>query len=306
MRVWGQFVWHGDCSRHLRRADETTLGGRTMRKHATLAKTLLLSASLGLAAACELPPVQTFEKRSGAPTPGEGQAADQVARETENARIDNAPHWIQINSIADTVFKTNPVDSGALLQSEKCPLPRGTRHSLAAAPEWNGSHVKITLKQPMVGCNFTTGFVFAAHIGSSNDPAPTSSGKKYRTVTTLYTTENTPIEGGPKDRCGRNLNTLDDYMNWKANEVSVAMDRLALPYGTLIRIPEIEKRLKVSEPIPFKVVDTGSAFIGKGFARMDICVGHNQDTIFSSKYVWMSHGSFEFEVISMGKSFDCY
>jgi hypothetical protein len=270
-----------------------------------------LMLSIVAIAACDLPRVQTFEKRMGGANPGGGggggQAADQSKRETENApSADNSPHWIQIIPSNDTIFKTDPVDSGALLKNEKCVLHRGTRHSLAAEPEWIGAHVKIKLKQPMVGCPFTVGYVFAAHIGSSLDPAPTPSGKKFQTVTTLYTTENTPIEGGPKDRCGRKLNTLDDYMNWKANEVSVAMDRLALPYGTLIRIPEIEKRLKVAEPIPFKVVDTGSAFIGQGSTRMDICVGHNQETIFSSKYVWMSHGSFEFEVISMGKSFDCY
>ncbi len=269
---------------------------------------LILLMIIPTLAACEMPPVKTFEQRTGsANTGGDGQAADKAAPNTEkNQSDDNSPHWIQIVSSNDTLFKTAAVDSGALLKNEVCPLHKGTRHSLAAAPEWIGSHLKITLKKPMVGCAFTSGFVFASHVGSSNDPAPNPSGKTYRTVTTLYTTENTPIEGGPKDRCGRKLKTLDDYMNWKADEVSVAMDRLALPYGTLIRIPEIEKRLKVSEPIPFRVVDTGGAFIGKGFARMDICVGHNQDTIFSSKYVWMSHGSFDFEVISLGKSFDCY
>lgn len=280
-----------------------------MLKTSNLKRFVAVVAGLFVVGACELPPVQTFEKRvPSTNSPGGGaQAADQNSRNTESGQsTGHSHHWIQVNSNADTLFKTDAVDSGALLKNEKCALHKGTRHALAEAPEWLGAHVKIKLKQTMVGCAFTEGFVFAAHISSSSEAPPEPSSKIYKTVTTLYTTENTPIEGGPKDRCGRKLNTLDDYMSWKANEVSVAMDRLALPYGTLIRIPEIERRLKVSDPIPFKVVDTGSAFIGQGFARMDICVGHNQDTIFSSKYVWMSHGSFEFQVISMGKSFDCH
>ncbi len=270
-------------------------------------QTVIGVMALTLFSGCELPPVKTFEIRPSNPsTPGRAtQAADRNTVEAGN-RPDSTPHWIQIISASDTVFKAENTDSSALAKEEKCALPRGTRHSLASSPEWIGSHAKITLKQPMVGCSFTTGWIFAAHIGSSSDEPPAQERTTHRTVTTLYTTENTPIEGGPKDRCGRKLNTLDDYMNWRAEEVSVAMDRTALPYGTLIRIPEIEKRLKVKDPIPFKVVDTGGAFVGKGFTRMDICVGHSQSTIFSSQYVWMSHGTFDFEVISMGKSFDCY
>lgn len=273
-----------------------------------IAKTLVSGAFY--LSGCELPAVKTFEMRPSLPpqpgAPG-GDSRGATSVPVENSpQPDNAKHWIQIAATHDTFFKIQNVDSTALLSQEKCLLPRGTRHSLSAAPEWIGSHMKVTLKQPMAGCPFTTGWVYTAHVGESSDQAPEPEQKTHTTQTTLYTTENTPIEGGPKDRCGRKLNTLDDYMNWKAEEVSVAMDRLALPYGTLIRIPEIERRLKVSDPIPFRVVDTGSAFIGKGFSRMDICVGHNQETIFSSKYVWMSHGTFEFQVLSLGKSFDCY
>ena len=160
----------------------------------------------------------------------------------------------------------------------------------------------------MVGCSFKTGYVYEPHIGSfsNSESSPRPSNNVYSVQTTLYTTENNSMEGGSKDRCGRPLHTLDDYMNWDANEVSVAMDKYALPYGTIIRIPEIEKRLKVKDPIPFKVVDTGGAFYNQGTSRMDICVGHSQSTIYSSKYSWISHGKFEFEVISLGKSIDCH
>ena len=295
----------------------------------------MIVAGVWILSACDLPPVRTFQvepkpatenqsdsfkgennldndkqelPRNEKETPryDQGRAADRVVTGDSSPQNSHSPHWIEIITSADTLLKIQNVDSAALLKYEKCPLPRGTRHSLATAPEWIGSHVKVSLKQPMVGCPFTSGWIFAAHIGAASDDPPTPETKTHNAVATLYTTENTSIEGGPKDRCGRKLNTLDDYMNWKSEEVSVAMDRLALPYGTLIRIPEIEKRLKVSDPIPFRVVDTGGAFVGKGFSRIDICVGHNQDTIFSSKYVWMSHAKFEFQVISLGKSFDCY
>lgn len=279
-----------------------------------------------ICAACELPPVKTFEVRANQPTaPGNGsQGAD--GREThsnnQNGEHSNqsrpTSHWIQISSSTDTLFKAQNADSSTLSREEKCPMPRGTRHALAAAPEWlNNSHAKITLHHKMVGCSFTTGYLFVPHIGATSDDPPSTpqpsppasgqpSGTTYTSEATLYTTENTPMEGGPKDRCGRLLNTLDDYMNWKADEVSVAMDTMALPYGTVIRIPEIERRLNVKDPIPFRVVDTGSAFIGKGTSRLDICVGHSQNDIYSSKYIWMSHFKFEIQVVSWGKSFACH
>lgn len=264
-------------------------------------------AALQLILACELPAVKTIYLQPEGP--------DRTSRASQPAGGDNSSleragdpshHWIQVDQESDTLFKREAVDSATLERDDKCPLPRGTRHSLAEAPQWQDSHIKITLEKEMAGCPFRTGWVFAGHVASSSDEKPASFKKTHTGVATLYTTENTPMEGGPLDRCGRKLNTLDDYMNWRANEVSVAMDRLALPYGTLIRIPAIEKRLNVADPIPFRVVDTGSAFQGKGLSRLDICVGHSQDTIYSSKYVWMSHASFEYEIIKLGDSFACY
>lgn len=257
--------------------------------------------------ACELPPVKTIYQQPTGPI-SSGRATHPAEGDTTTTEKGggSTPHWIEVSKEHDTVFKARPSDSSTLSKNEKCNLPRGTRHSLAHEPQWQDSHAKITLEKEMVGCPFRTGWVFVGHIGASSDAAPPAIKRSHTGVATLYTTENTAMEGGPLDRCGRKLNTLDDYMNWRVNEVSVAMDRLALPYGTLIRIPEIEKRLNVADPIPFRVVDTGSAFQGKGMSRLDICVGHSQDTIYSSKYVWMSHASFEYEIIKLGDSFHCY
>jgi len=79
------------------------------------------------------------------------------------------------------------------------------------------------------------------------------------------------MEGGYKDRYGAPLQTLQDFLEGKASYVSVAMDRqLNIPRGRIVRIPEIEKHFQ--KPIIFKVVDTGGAFSGKGYSRIDICV----------------------------------
>ncbi len=76
------------------------------------------------------------------------------------------------------------------------------------------------------------------------------------------------------------LYTLDAYRRGKAPYVSVAMDNSTnnpLPYGTMLSSPDFEG-------IPFRVMDTGSAFNGKttkygpakGLSRMDIARDTNQ------------------------------
>jgi len=81
----------------------------------------------------------------------------------------------------------------------------------------------------------------------------------------------------PIDRIGAELRSLEQFLAGKADFVSVAMD---LPsnlgseyngrykYGSVLRIPSLEKLYNTS--IPFVVVDTGSAFYGKGTSRIDI------------------------------------
>ena len=86
------------------------------------------------------------------------------------------------------------------------------------------------------------------------------------------------MEGGFKDRMGVPLTTLQDYMANKAAYVSVAMDaKLAIPYGTVVKIPEIEKDYQ--QTIEFRVVDNGGAFKGKGYTRIDICTANRHESL---------------------------
>jgi 3D (Asp-Asp-Asp) domain-containing protein len=269
-----------------------------MKKFRPVLFLLVLSA---ISASCDLPAVKTIQQKDERQTPQRGAEQPNPV----SPAPDKSPHWIEISKDFDTLLKAEPVDSSQLERGKKCPLPRGTRHNLAKSPYWQGSHIYVELKKPMAGCDMTSGWVFVKHVGQSSDSQLGPVQSTHKSEATLYTTENTAIEGGPKDRCGRPLSTLEDYLNGSAEYVSIAMDKSALQYGTVVRIPEIEKYFGLSQPIPFKVVDTGSAFYGKGMSRFDICVGHDQQTIYSKRFIWMSHKTFDFQVIRRGASFDC-
>lgn len=102
-------------------------------------------------------------------------------------------------------------------------------------------------------------------------------GKSYPARGTGYFPENSRMEGGFLDRKGKPLHTLQDYLAGKAPFVSVAMDSKAFPYGTKLRIPELEK--KYGQKIDFRVVDTGGAFKGKGTSRIDICTANRRASL---------------------------
>jgi peptidoglycan hydrolase-like protein with peptidoglycan-binding domain len=116
---------------------------------------------------------------------------------------------------------------------------------------------------------------------SSSRPPVTSSthtqGAQYQARGTGYYPANTRLEGGFLDRKGKPLNTLQDYLAGKAPYVSVAMDSKAFPYGTRLRIPELEK--KYGRSIDFRVVDTGGAFRNKGTSRIDICTANEKASL---------------------------
>ncbi len=94
----------------------------------------------------------------------------------------------------------------------------------------------------------------------------------YEAVGSGYFPDPSLMEGGFTDMRGRPLRTLQDYLAGRASYVSVAMDLRAFPYGTRLRIRELEARY--GQRIEFRVVDTGGAFRGKGTARMDICTAN--------------------------------
>jgi 3D (Asp-Asp-Asp) domain-containing protein len=112
--------------------------------------------------------------------------------------------------------------------------------------------------------------------GSSADVG-TPSGPTYLARGTGYYPSSDPIEGGFTDRRGAPLHTLQDYLAGRADYVSVAMDTTAFPYGTHVRIPELEA--EYGQEIDFRVVDTGGAFRGKGTSRIDICTASRHDSL---------------------------
>jgi len=108
-------------------------------------------------------------------------------------------------------------------------------------------------------------------------PSMTPTGQQFTAKGTGYFPDNSPMEGGFKDRKGAPLHTLQDFLSGKSKYVSVAMDSKAFPYGTKLRIPELEK--KYGRPIEFRVVDTGGAFKGKGTSRIDICTANRKASL---------------------------
>ncbi len=107
--------------------------------------------------------------------------------------------------------------------------------------------------------------------GDVFDP-PRPTGQSYAARGTGYFPDASAMEGGFVDRQGAPLGTLQDYLAGRAPYVSVAMDSKAFPYGTRLRIPELEA--KYGRAIEFRVVDTGGAFRGKGTSRIDVCTAN--------------------------------
>ena len=102
-------------------------------------------------------------------------------------------------------------------------------------------------------------------------------GQKFKARGTGYYPDSSPLEGGFVDRRDQPLRTLQDFLSGKANYVSVAMDSKAFPYGTKLRIPELEA--KYGKQIEFRVVDTGGAFVGKGTSRIDVCTANKKASL---------------------------
>jgi 3D (Asp-Asp-Asp) domain-containing protein len=102
-------------------------------------------------------------------------------------------------------------------------------------------------------------------------------GRAYPARGTGYFPDRSAMEGGFVDRKGKPLHTLQDFLAGRASYVSVAMDSTAFPYGTKLRIPELEA--KYGRPIELRVVDTGGAFRGKGTSRIDICTADRRASL---------------------------
>jgi len=87
-------------------------------------------------------------------------------------------------------------------------------------------------------------------------------------LATAYCPENSAQEGGLNDEKKVPLKTLQDYLQRKPNTtyVSVAMDvalrQQGYPYGTKLRIPELEQKFNNGHYIEFRLVDNGGCFNG--------------------------------------------
>jgi hypothetical protein len=143
--------------------------------------------------------------------------------------------------------------------------------------------------------------------GSLNTLPPSCQKPLLKTISrstelTAYYPHNNKMEGGGKDRFGNRLYTLQEFLDGKAPYVSVAMDykgSMKKYQKKYFCIPALEKSFseeiaqwektapdhfsKYGGRIPFKVVDTGSAFFNKGLSRMDICVGYHGQAAKSKK-----------------------
>jgi peptidoglycan hydrolase-like protein with peptidoglycan-binding domain len=107
-----------------------------------------------------------------------------------------------------------------------------------------------------------------------------ATGTTYAARGTGYYPDASAMEGGFVDRQGKPLATLQDFLAGRSSYVSVAMDSNAFPYGTHLRIPELEQ--KYGRKIDFRAVDTGGAFKGKGTSRIDICTANRSASLDST------------------------
>ena len=113
--------------------------------------------------------------------------------------------------------------------------------------------------------------------GTGTGTGGSSSPQNFSARGTGYYPSSSTLEGGFKDRLGAKLNTLQDFLAGKAPFVSVAMDPKAFPYGTKLRIDELDR--KFGKTIEFRVVDTGGAFFGKGTSRLDVCTADKSSSM---------------------------
>lgn len=97
---------------------------------------------------------------------------------------------------------------------------------------------------------------------------------------TGYYPASSQLEGGFKDRLGKPLHTLQQFLAGSAPYASVAMDSSAFKYGTRLRIHETDA--KYGRSVIFRVVDTGGAFRGKGRTRIDVCVANRSASLDAS------------------------
>ncbi|XP_066145538.1 uncharacterized protein [Euwallacea fornicatus] len=107
-----------------------------------------------------------------------------------------------------------------------------------------------------------------------NDYDLNCKGKTFKNVTlTAYYPDYSDSDHGfaYEDKRGKKLKTLQDYLDNRSEYVTISMDdRLGIPYGTKICIPELNKHY--GHRIRLEVRDSSYDLMGQGYSRADICV----------------------------------
>ena len=173
-----------------------------------------------------------------------------------------------------TLGKLNPSQEGERAQAEAAgAIPKPA--AAPAAPVANPSEPKV-------------GTPLDSIRKSEPLPTPKPGGPSgtFKSKGTGYFPENSAMEGGFKDRKGKSLQTLQDFLSGKSKYVSVAMDKNAkIPYGKGLHIAELDKKYAAElkklgkEHIDFRVVDTGGAFTNKGTSRIDIATANRKASL---------------------------
>ncbi len=216
------------------------------------------------------------------------------------------------------LLKTDPVEASDLRPAQKCKINAGVKMELARPAMPFGDHYFVELKtQPDSNCSLKVGYIYSkqlAQVQRKFPVDPTAVLDTFDSVASLYSIENTKMEGGAYDRCDykkappedrRRLSTLEDYLAGKTNWVAIAMDSKVVPYGTMVRIPKLEDQLKAhgmypGGPIIFVITDGGSAFDGiLKWKRFDLCVGDNKDDI-NKKFNLIDKQSFSMKILHRG------
>lgn len=133
----------------------------------------------------------------------------------------------------------------------------------------------LTIAAASAACTASPGIGAGEDVATDGDALSVK--KSFVARGTGYYPDGSALEGGFKDRKGKPLRTLQQFLAGSASYVSVAMDSNAFSYGQRLRIKELDA--KYGKSIVFRVVDTGGAFRGKGTSRIDICTANRKASL---------------------------
>lgn len=108
----------------------------------------------------------------------------------------------------------------------------------------------------------------------------TVDGELHATKLTAYYPDSSALEGGFHNRYGEDLRTLQAFLSGKAKYVSTALDKNLGRVKRKLCSPDLNKAY--GKALPLLVDDTGGAFTGKGFKRLDVCVSNYKESVKSA------------------------